>query len=433
MIDLLARLELAEQGPRFRAPAGTAGASGFQEAVHAVRTELLERHSDMLRDSLFDPVLARQLSDVIVQILHQRDLMVSGYQRRELALAIQDEICGLSVLEKYLRSPSVTDIFVNNWQTIIVEEAGVRRLVENRFASHEELMHVLRRIADRVGERLDRTQPELDATLPDGSRIHALVPPAAQDSANLTIRKHTTREWRLSDEVAAGVMSAEMAAFLRHCVVGYLNVAIGGPCGAGKTTVLNALAAEIPQTRRVIVVEDTPELWLHHRHPNCIASTRCDAIDCYRLVIGALRQNPECIIVGEVRQKEGFAFLEALSTGHQGMTTGHALTTDGLIQRLIRVLLTAHYDVPEKVLREQVLQCIDIVCMMRRCPDGQRRMVAIVEVGPDGLRPLYEYDFHLGRFVRRNQFSSSKLRKLEEYNAPPPPDHQIPEEPAHDR
>lgn len=423
VIDLLAKLEQAEQGITADQPAPLAGTGGFVAAVDAVRTELLERHADMLRDSLIDPEVGQQLTDVISQILTRHRLSVSGYQHPELALAIQDEICGLSVLEKYLRSSTVSDIFVNNWRTLIVEENGVRRLVEDRFANHDELMHVLRRIADRVQARLDRTQPELDAALPDGSRIHALIPPAAQGSANLTIRKHTAREWRLEDEVGAGVLSAEMAGFLRYAIVGYLNVAVGGPCGAGKTTILSSLAAEIPPERRVVIVEDTPELWLHHRHPNCIASTRCDAIDSYNLVVGALRQNPECIIVGEVRQKEGYAFLEALSTGHQGMTTGHALTAAGLIQRLTRVLLTAQYDVPERVLREQVLQCIDIVCMMRRCPDGKRRMVAIVESGPDGLRPLYEYDFYQGRFVQRHTLSAEKLRKLQEYNATPSPGH----------
>jgi pilus assembly protein CpaF len=288
-------------------------------------------------------------------------------------------------LQALLVDPTVTEIMVNGPYRIFVEKSG--RLIETatRFDSHESLMKAIQAMITAVGKEINRKVPCVDARLPDGSRINCVIPPVSLDGPILTIRKFPSRVIGIMDLVNSKALDAKMAYFLKQVVASKLNVLICGGTGTGKTTILNALSGFIPQTERVITIEDTPELKLASRN-----LVRMEArpkrgndpgISIQELLVNALRMRPDRIIVGECRGVEAWDMLVAMNTGHEGsMTTIHANSARDGLRRLEAMVLLAAVDMPVHIIRQNVADTLDVVVQLERASDGQRRIVEIVEI-----------------------------------------------------
>jgi pilus assembly protein CpaF len=415
MVDLVREIARREGALTFRAPSASKTTAIFQSVAQAVKLHLLESHGELLRRSVTDLNQKALLREAIKEVLEAEQLNVPGSTQSALADALLDEIAGLSVLEPLLRDASITDIFVNGPDQVFIERNGVRERSAITFSSSQDLLHVIGRIADRIGRKVNESTPLLDARLPDGSRVNAVIPPAALTTPRLTIRKHTTRQFTPDSFLQGGFLNDEMVRFLQAAIHGKLNILIAGGTGAGKTTTLRLLASFIPPHERVVTVEDTEELRLYELLENCVASEATHTTDLYALVVNALRENPDRLIVGEVRHKEGWALIEAMSTGHDGsMTTVHASSAGGAVKRLTRILLRAGMEINAAQLEEQVCTCIDLICLIRRTPDGRRRMVSITEVESGGLRPIYAWNHLDQQFEPCSAPSAELVMKMRE-------------------
>jgi pilus assembly protein CpaF len=292
-------------------------------------------------------------------------------------------------------------------ESIYVERDGKLELTEAKYLSQEHLRSVIERIVSAVGRRIDESSPTVDARLPDGSRVNAVIPPLAVDGPQLTIRKFSKRPLLASDLIRLGTLTDELAVFLDQCVQGRLNILVTGGTGTGKTTLLNTLSASIPDTDRVVTIEDAVELRLSQRHvvrlearpPNIEGR---GAVTIRELVRNSLRMRPDRIVVGEVRGAEALDMLQAMNTGHEGsLSTLHSNTPRDALSRLETMVLMAGFDLPVRAIREQVVGAVDMIVHLARMRDGSRRVTKIVEVqGLEGdtitLSDLFEFDHSAG-------------------------------------
>lgn len=312
------------------------------------------------------------------------------------------EIMGYGPIEPFLGDEAVTEIMVNGPQQIYVERAGRLTAVPVSFINGDSLMRVIERIVSPLGRRIDEGAPMVDARLPDGSRVNAIIPPLSLVGPVLTIRKFAKQRFSMDRLVALGSLAASMAAFLQVCVRYRKNIVIAGGTGSGKTTFLNALSETIPPGDRIVTIEDAAELRLHQPHvvslearpPNVEGRGEITIRD---LVRNALRMRPDRIIVGECRGGEALDMLQAMNTGHDGsMTTGHANSPRDLLSRLEVMVLMAGMDLPVRAIREQIAAAVNIIIQQTRCSDGRRRVTSIVEVdGMEGdiilTQPLFAF------------------------------------------
>jgi pilus assembly protein CpaF len=307
-------------------------------------------------------------------------------ERRQLVREITDDILGYGPLEPFLRDDSVTEIMVNGADRIYIERSGKLELSDSTFVDDAHLLRIIDKIVSQVGRRVDEASPMVDARLPDGSRVNAIIPPLALRGPTLTVRKFSRDPYTMDDLINFGTVTAKSAHFLAACVQGKLNVLVSGGTGTGKTTTLNALSAYIPDDERIITIEDAAELQLQQEHvitlearpPNIEGQGE---VKIRELVRNALRMRPDRIIVGEVRGPETLDMLQAMNTGHEGsLTTIHANSPRDALARMETLVLTAGVELPLRAIREQVASAFDLLIQITRLVDGSRRISHVTEV-----------------------------------------------------
>jgi pilus assembly protein CpaF len=307
-------------------------------------------------------------------------------ERRQLVREITDDILGYGPLEPFLRDDSVTEIMVNGGERIYIERSGKIELSDSTFVDDAHLLRIIDKIVSQVGRRVDEASPMVDARLPDGSRVNAIIPPLALRGPTLTIRKFSRDPYTMDDLINFGSLTAKSAHFLAACVQGKLNVLVSGGTGTGKTTTLNALSAYIPGDERIITIEDAAELQLQQDHVITLESRPPNIegqgeVKIRELVRNALRMRPDRIIVGEVRGAETLDMLQAMNTGHEGsLTTIHANSPRDALARLETLVLTAGVELPLRAIREQVASAFDLLIQITRLVDGSRRISHVTEV-----------------------------------------------------
>jgi pilus assembly protein CpaF len=361
---------------------------------------------------LYDPSLTdEQLRDLVRRelnaFLEEEQLPLKPDERRHLVAVVTDDVLGYGPMERFLTDPAVTEVMVNSLEPIFIEREGKLKETDARFASDEHLRRVIERIVSKVGRRIDESSPMVDARLPDGSRVNAIIPPLAVDGPALTIRKFAAGGYTIDNLVAFRTLTPQISDFLAACVAGKLNTLVTGGTGSGKTTLLNVLSSCIPNDERIVTIEDAVELRLLQDHvvrlearpPNIEGKGQVTIRD---LVRNSLRMRPDRIIVGEVRSGEALDMLQAMNTGHEGsLSTLHANTPRDALARLETMVLMAGFELPVRAIREQVASAIDLIVHTSRLRDGTRRITHIVEVdGMEGdiitLTELFLFDWNAG-------------------------------------
>jgi pilus assembly protein CpaF len=307
-------------------------------------------------------------------------------ERRQVTREITDDILGYGPLEPFLRDDSITEVMVNAFDRIYVERQGKIERTNAGFVDSAHLLRIIDKIVSQVGRRVDESSPMVDARLPDGSRVNAIIPPLSLKGPTLTIRKFSRDPYTMDDLIAFGSLTPKSAQFLAACVKGKLNVLISGGTGTGKTTTLNAMSAFVPDDERIVTIEDAAELQLQQEHvitlesrpPNIEGSGE---IRIRELVRNALRMRPDRIIVGEVRGPETLDMLQAMNTGHEGsLTTIHANSPRDALSRLETLVMTAGVELPHRAIREQIASAFDLLVQISRLVDGSRRITHVSEV-----------------------------------------------------
>jgi pilus assembly protein CpaF len=307
-------------------------------------------------------------------------------ERRRVVRELTDDILGYGPLEPLLRDDDVTEVMCNSWDQIFIERAGKIERTTTSFADNAHLLRIIDKIVSQVGRRVDEASPMVDARLPDGSRVNAIIPPLSLKGPTLTIRKFSRDPYTMDDLIQFGTLTPKSAQFLAACVRGKLNVLISGGTGTGKTTTLNALSAFVPDDERIVTIEDAAELQLQQEHvitlearpPNIEGQGE---VRIRELVRNALRMRPDRIIVGEVRGAETLDMLQAMNTGHEGsLTTIHANSPRDALSRLETLVLTAGVDLPLRAIREQISSAFDLLIQISRLVDGSRRVTNVTEV-----------------------------------------------------
>jgi pilus assembly protein CpaF len=330
--------------------------------------------------------LARRVGEIVLEELNAEEDPLSPSDRSDLERQIADDILGYGPLEPFLRDPTVTEVMVNRADQVYIERAGKIEETEASFLDDAHLLRIIDRIVSQVGRRIDEGSPMVDARLPDGSRVNAIIPPLALRGPSLTIRKFSRNALTLENLVGLGTITEQTADFLAQCVRGKLNILISGGTGTGKTTLLNAVSAYVPSAERIVTVEDAAELRLLQRHvvslesrpPNVEGEGEVRIRD---LVRNALRMRPDRIIVGEVRGAEALDMLQAMNTGHDGsLTTIHANSARDALHRLEMLVLMGGVELPVKAIREQVAGGFDLLVHIARLVDGSRRITQITEI-----------------------------------------------------
>jgi pilus assembly protein CpaF len=307
-------------------------------------------------------------------------------ERRQLVREITDDILGYGPLEPLLRDDSVTEVMVNGADRIYIERSGKIERAGVTFVDDAHLLRIIDKIVSQVGRRVDEASPMVDARLPDGSRVNAIIPPLSLRGPTLTIRKFSRDPYTMDDLINFGTLTPKAAHFLAACVQGKLNMLISGGTGTGKTTTLNALSAYVPGDERIVTIEDAAELQLQQEHVITLEARPANIegqgeVKIRELVRNALRMRPDRIIVGEVRGPETLDMLQAMNTGHEGsLTTIHANSPRDALARLETLVLTAGVDLPLRAIREQVASAFDVLVQITRLVDGSRRISHVTEV-----------------------------------------------------
>ena len=353
-----------------------------------VQDTLLTRLGTQFGDSDVDDVeLGRRAVAEVTAVLAVEAPSLSVDERRQLANAIGADLLGYGPLQPLLVDPDVSEIMVNGTDAIYVERAGKLGQAEIRFRDEASLRRVINRIVAPIGRRIDESSPTVDARLPDGSRVCAVIPPLSVDGSNLTIRKFSAKSFTAADLVARGTATSEALELIEACVRARLNVLVSGGTGSGKTTLLNVCSSFIPEGERILTIEDVVELQLRQHHVVRLEARPGNAegkgaVPIRDLVRTALRMRPDRIVVGECRGGEALDMLQAMNTGHDGsMSTLHANTPADAMSRLETMVLTAGIDFPLAAIRNQIASAVDAIVHISRMRDGSRRVTAICEVG----------------------------------------------------
>ncbi len=351
-----------------------------------VHRTMIERINLTSLDTVSPDQLRTQVRAIISGLIAEENIPLSEGQRTTLEQEILNETFGLGPIEPFLHDPDVADILVNTHKQVYVERFGKLETTDAHFDDNDHLMKIIDRIVSRVGRRVDESSPMVDARLPDGSRVNAIIPPLALDGPILSIRRFGTRSLHMDNLVSIGSITAGMAEVLKGAIRARLNGLIVGGTGSGKTTLLNALSAYIPSDERILTIEDAAELQLLQPHvvrletrpPNIEGKGQITQRD---LVRNALRMRPDRIIVGEVRGAEVLDMLQAMNTGHDGsLTTIHANSAREALHRLETLMLLTGVNLPAQAMREQISAALDFIINVTRMADGTRRVVGISEI-----------------------------------------------------
>jgi pilus assembly protein CpaF len=358
----------------------------FQDLKQRIHRRLIERIDLGKMDLLKNGDLAREIGYVIESLIVEERVPLNQREKERLITEVQHETFGLGPLEPLLADPDISDILVNNYENVYVERFGKLSKTDVMFRDNNHLMHIIERIVFKVGRRIDESSPFVDARLPDGSRVNAIIPPLAIDGPVLSIRRFGVDPLKIGDLLRLNSLDERMAMILEGAVRTRHNILISGGTGTGKTTLLNVLSEFIPRDERIVSIEDSAELRLKQEHvvrletrpPNIEGKGEITQRD---LVRNALRMRPDRIIVGEVRGGEALDMLQAMNTGHDGsLSTIHSNSVRDAMSRLETMVLMAGMDLPEKAIRDQIASSINIVIQLARLPDGSRRVTKISEI-----------------------------------------------------
>ncbi|MBQ6757540.1 MAG: CpaF family protein [Selenomonadaceae bacterium] len=387
--------------------ASTSKSDVMQELKLAVHRRIVDEMTPEEQNVLVRGEEARDQIKNIISVYSNRELAEGAYtlsrgERIQLVDDISNELLGLGPLEPLLQNDSITEIMVNGPRQIFIEQKGKLKLTDVRFYDNAHLMNVIERILTPLGRRVDESSPLVDARLADGSRVNIIIPPLSLVGPTVTIRKFSKKALSIHDLVNFGTLSEDMGMFLDACVKARLNILVSGGTGSGKTTTLNVLSSFIPETDRIVTIEDAAELRLQQTHVVTLESRPANleghgAITIRDLVKNALRMRPDRIIVGEVRAGEALDMLQAMNTGHDGsLTTAHANTPRDVLSRLETMVLMAGMELPVRAVRTQVSSAIDLILQQSRIRDGSRKITYITEVqGMEGdtiiLQDLFRY------------------------------------------
>ena len=328
----------------------------------------------------------RTIEEMYNNVLAEEHIVLSRAERQRLFEQIVAEILGLGPLEPFLADSTITEVMVNGAKNIYIERGGKVYRTNAVFESDEHLMRIIERIVAPLGRRIDESSPYVDARLPDGSRVNAVIPPISLVGPVLTIRKFFKIPLTVERLIELGTVTAEAMELLKACVVAKLNVMVSGGTGSGKTTLLNVLSGFIPNDERIITIENAAELQLRQEHVVTLESRPPNiegrgSVAIRDLVVNSLRMRPDRIVVGECRGAEAFDMLQAMNTGHEGsMTTIHANTPRDALARLENMILMAGMDLPHRAIREQIASALDMIVQLARRRDGSRKIVSVTDV-----------------------------------------------------
>jgi pilus assembly protein CpaF len=400
-----------------------------RDRISEVRARVQERLVESLGPRLYDATLSdTELEGLVHQrlreLLDEEEGPLAAQEKLLIVRQIGDSVLGLGPLEPFVRDPEVTEIMVNNWDTIYVERSGKLYWTGTKFHDEQQLRRTIDKIVGKVGRRVDEASPYVDARLPDGSRVNAVIPPLSIDGPALTIRKFAADPYQADDLIEFGTMTSPVAQFLEACVRGRINILVAGGTGAGKTTTLNVISSFIPDDERILTIEDAAELKLQQPHcirlesrpPNIEGKGQITIRD---LVRNSLRMRPDRIVVGEVRGAEALDMLQAMNTGHDGsISTIHCNSPRDALSRLETITMMAGMELSNKAIREQIASALQLIVYQQRLKDGTRRFTHVTEVaGMEGevitLQDIFLFDFSSGideegRF--RGRLKSTGLR-----------------------
>lgn len=364
----------------------TIGRNVYDELKLRIHRQLLDT-LDIAKLSILEaPRVEADVRRILQELVMAEPIALNMADRERLVLDVEHEVFGLGPLEVLMSDPDISDILVNDHSTVFVERHGKLEETEVRFRDEAHLMQIIGRIVSRVGRRVDEHSPMVDARLPDGSRVNAIIPPLAIDGPILSIRRFGVERLTMKDLIELCSLPQHIAEVLEACVKSRLNILISGGTGSGKTTLLNCLSNYILPTERIVTIEDSAELKLQQRHvlrletrpPNIEGTGTITQRD---LVRNALRMRPDRIVLGEVRGGEALDMMQAMNTGHDGsISTIHANTARDALSRVETMMMMAGYGLPERALREQIASALDIIIQLARLSDGSRKLVELSEI-----------------------------------------------------
>ncbi len=383
-----------------------------RDRIADVRLRVQERLVEVLGPRLYDSTLSdNELEGLVHQrlreLLDEEEGPLSSQEKLLIVRQIGDSVLGLGPLEPFVRDPDVTEIMVNGWDTIYVERAGKLYWTGTKFHDEQQLRRTIDKIVGKVGRRVDEASPYVDARLPDGSRVNAIIPPLSIDGPALTIRKFSADPYGADDLIQFGTMTSAVSQFLDACVRGRTNIMVSGGTGAGKTSTLNVLSSFIPDDERIVTIEDAAELRLQQPHVIRLESRPPNiegkgAVSIRDLVRNSLRMRPDRIVVGEVRDAAALDMLQAMNTGHDGsISTIHSNSPRDSLARLETITLMAGMDLSPRSIREQIASAIQLIVHQQRLKDGTRRFTHVTEIaGMEGdvitLQDIFLFDFSAG-------------------------------------
>jgi pilus assembly protein CpaF len=380
----------------------------LDELRHKIHHVLIDELGPILYDKrISEEDLRRRVHEQLHAALAQERAPLSAADKAQLIQDVSDDILGYGPIDRLLKDDDLTEVMVNGPDSVYTERSGKLEKTDARFVDEEHLRRIIDKIVSEVGRRVDEANPMVDARLPDGSRVNAVIHPLAIGGPFLTIRKFSKDPFQIDDLIRFGTLNAASARFLQACVVGRLNVIVAGGTGTGKTTTLNVMSGFIPADERIVTIEDAKELQLHQDHvlamearpPNIEGRGQVTIRD---LVKNALRMRPDRIVVGECRSGEALDMLQAMNTGHDGsITTIHSNTPRDTLSRIETMTLMAGYDLPVRAIREQMASALDLIVQLTRLRDGTRRITHITEVqGMEGdvitLQDVFLFDYSAG-------------------------------------
>jgi pilus assembly protein CpaF len=393
-LSLMNRVRLEQQAKAIEkagAKRGRAVASGrvdpFQELKERIHEEIIQEIDPTILDSKDNTDIVKQtVQNMVIDKLAEEETPLSRADRETILQDLMDEVLGYGPIQTYLDDDTVTEVMVNGPDQVYIEQRGKLVVTDKMFHDDNHVLRIIEKIVAPLGRRIDESTPMVDARLPDGSRVNAIIPPLSLVGPSVTIRKFSRDPYSVEDLIAFGTFTKEMADFLDACVKARLNIVVSGGTGSGKTTTLNVLSSFIPDTDRIVTIEDAAELQLRQEHvvslesrpPNIEGKGQVTIRD---LVKNSLRMRPDRIVVGECRAGEALDMLQAMNTGHDGsLTTGHANSPRDIISRLETMVLMAGMDLPVRAIREQMASALDLIVHEARLRDGTRKITFITEV-----------------------------------------------------
>jgi pilus assembly protein CpaF len=365
---------------------GDRSGKSFEELKRIIHGKLVDKLDLSRVSDLAGDTLRREIRLVVERLCDTENPLLNRMERERLIDEVLDETFGFGPLEVLLKDPTISDILVNGPHKVYVERRGKLEKTDVKFRDNDHLLQIIDRIVSKVGRRVDETSPMVDARLPDGSRVNAIIPPLALDGPSMSIRRFGANPLRLEDLLNYKAFTPEMAMLMEACIKARLNLVISGGTGCGKTTLLNTLSSFIPHDERIVTIEDAAELQLQQDHIVRLETRPANiegkgAVMTRDLVKNALRMRPERIIIGECRGAEALDMLQAMNTGHSGsMTTLHANTPRDAQARLETMIMMAGLDLPIKAMRQQICSAVDLIVQANRLQGGPRKITSIVEV-----------------------------------------------------